>query len=475
MGGRCVSGPNLLEVDRGLIVAPAGCGKTHLITDALNATTDEKPILVLTHTNAGVAALRQRLSKLQIERKSYRLATIDGWAIRLASTFPMRADYDAGPNPKAPNYPAIRRAAWTALKNNHLTDILKANYSRLLVDEYQDCSAHQHAIVFFAARHLPTCVLGDPMQAIFGFGDDGLAKWEEHVCKHLPIVAELDTPWRWRNADNEELGEWLLEKRKALLAGEAIDINDAPDSVRWVKLDGDANDHLKLVTAARCNHKAAGETSLVIGDSRSAESRYKIAKNVPGIITVEPVDLKDLTSYARNLDLRDDNVVSETLEFAESLITNVGAKSTLARLKSLSAGTARKPATNLEQAALSLEENPSFKGISALLSECSRQSGCRTYRPGVLRAALRALTICESDRGVSFEEAAIRVREENRAIGRQLPKSAIGSTLLLKGLEADHVVVLNAGDLNARNLYVAMTRGAKSVTLCSASNILRPV
>lgn len=469
-----MTNPNLLEIDRGLIVAPAGCGKTHLITDALKATTTEKPILVLTHTNAGVAALRQRLSRLQIERKSYRLATIDGWAMRLASTFPLRADYHAGPNPKTPNYPAIRRAAWTVLKNNHLTDIVKANYSRLLVDEYQDCSTHQHAIVFFAARHLPACVLGDPMQAIFGFGDDGLAKWEEHVCKHFPIVAELETPWRWNNAGNDELGEWLLEKRKALLAGEAIDVTDAPDSVRWVKLEGDADDYKKLVAAARCNHKAAGETSLVIGDSRSAASRYKIAKNVPGIITVEPVDLKDLTSFARNLDLGDGHVVSDTMEFAESLITNVGAKSTLARVRSLTAGTARTPATDLEQAALSLEGNPSFKGIAALLSECSRQTGCRTYRPGVLRAALRALTICESDSGVSFEEAAIRVREENRAIGRQLPRSAIGSTLLLKGLEADHVVVLNAGELNARNLYVAMTRGAKSITLCSASNVLRP-
>lgn len=48
----------------------------------------------------------------------------------------------------------------------------------------------------------------------------------------------------------------------------------------------------------------------------------------------------------------------------------------------------------------------------------------------------------------------------------QLPKTAIGSTLLLKGLEADHVVVLNADKLDAKNLYVAMTRGAKTVTLC---------
>ena len=59
-------------------------------------------------------------------------------------------------------------------------------------------------------------------------------------------------------------------------------------------------------------------------------------------------------------------------------------------------------------------------------------------------------------------------------VGRQLPKNAIGSTLLLKGLEADHVVVLNASDLDARNLYVAMTRGAKSVILCARNSMLAP-
>jgi DNA helicase IV len=47
-------------------------------------------------------------------------------------------------------------------------------------------------------------------------------------------------------------------------------------------------------------------------------------------------------------------------------------------------------------------------------------------------------------------------------------------TLLLKGLEAEVAVVLNAGNLDARNLYVAMTRGSKALTVCSQTPILRP-
>ena len=68
----------VLNAARGLVVAPAGCGKTHLIIDALKAHT-EKPNLVLTHTTAGVAALKQRLKKIGVLKKHYRIATIDGW------------------------------------------------------------------------------------------------------------------------------------------------------------------------------------------------------------------------------------------------------------------------------------------------------------------------------------------------------------------------------------------------------------
>jgi DNA helicase-2/ATP-dependent DNA helicase PcrA len=61
------------------------------------------------------------------------------------------------------------------------------------------------------------------MQSIFDFGDP-LADWDEHVCKHFPVVGELTTPWRWKNAGTEGFGLWLLEARKKLIAGEPIDL-----------------------------------------------------------------------------------------------------------------------------------------------------------------------------------------------------------------------------------------------------------
>lgn len=75
---------------------------------------------------------------------------------------------------------------------------------------------------------------------------------------------------------------------------------------------------------------------------------------------------------------------------------------------------------------------------------------------------------------MDFEEAAIQVREQSRLLGRSLPKRAVGSTLLLKGLEADVAVVLNVDKLNRQNLYVAMTRGSKRLVICSREREPRP-
>ena len=45
----------------------------------------------------------------------------------------------------------------------------------------------------------------------------------------------------------------------------------------------------------------------------------------------------------------------------------------------------------------------------------------------------------------------------------------------MKGLEFDHVVVLDADGFDARNLYVALTRGAKSLTIVSRDKIITPI
>lgn len=82
----------ILASQRGLVEAPAGCGKTQLIVEVLAEST-EFPILVLTHTSAGVAALRNRLLTRGIPKKCYKVSTIDSWIMYAVGCYPACAEY----------------------------------------------------------------------------------------------------------------------------------------------------------------------------------------------------------------------------------------------------------------------------------------------------------------------------------------------------------------------------------------------
>lgn len=162
---------NLLAFDQMSVTAPAGCGKTHLIVDALKRHVGAKPVLVLTHTNAGVASLRDRLIHKGVSASSYRLLTIDAWAIILIRTFPQRSGLSQEPidfSASGINYRDVRDAAIRLLKSGHISGVLRASYARLLVDEYQDCVTRQHELISLIANVIPTNILGDPMQAFLG-------------------------------------------------------------------------------------------------------------------------------------------------------------------------------------------------------------------------------------------------------------------------------------------------------------------
>lgn len=466
---------DLLAIQRGTVTAPAGCGKTHLIADAVGRHGDSKPILVLTHTNSGVAALRARLERASIPASRYRVATIDGWAMRLISLFPKRSGLDPSiltiSNP-AKHYPAIRVAAVELLKAGHVSDIIAANYARLIVDEYQDCGLHQHAIAGYLSLALPACVLGDPLQAIFGFSGP-LVDWDKNVLRHFLPAGELNTPWRWKNAGQEAFGLWLLEARKMLLAGLPIDLTKAPPNVKWVELDG-TEDHVRRLKAARTAAKSAAGGVLIIGDSTNPRGQREFASQTPGATAVESVDLKDLVAFARAFDLASPDALKSVVEFAEDVMTNVGGGDLMRRVASHQNGTARKPPTDAEHAALRFHAAPSNTGAIDVLVEIGKQAGVRSHRPAVLHACIRTLKGCKDHDRAGLHDAAIRTREQYRMLGRTLPKRAVGSTLLLKGLEAEVAVILNAAALDRANLYVAMTRGSDALIICSRSSTITP-
>jgi DNA helicase-2/ATP-dependent DNA helicase PcrA len=428
----------------------------------------------LTHTNAGVAALRSRFDRGGVNSSSYRLQTIDGWAIRLISTFPSRSHLDLNLlkiETPGNDYPAIRDAACRLLNGGHIREVLASSYAQVIVDEYQDCSVPQHTLVCLAADVVPTAILGDPLQAIFGWRGNEPPDWNNDVCVRFPLVGELATPWRWRNAGHEGFGLWLLEVRRRLENGQVIDLREAPREVEWILLDG-TDDHSKQREAARTPATGPDAKVIILGDNRPTSHRL-IASQTPGAITVENVDLRDLVDFANGLDFSAPDALNRVVGFAGSVMTNVGEADLLRRVAVLTRRTERKEPSNMEQAALDFVAGPSPQRAAALLAAINQGPGVRAHRLGVLRAALRALNQCDGNEGNSFADTAVRVREQNRIIGRPLAKRSVGSTLLLKGLEAEVAIILNAGEMDARNLYVAMTRGSKKLIVCSRSPVLK--
>jgi hypothetical protein len=464
---------DLLTINRGAVTAPAGCGKTYLIADALKRHRGTKPILVLTHTNAGVAALRGRLDAFGIPVTRYRLATLDGWAMRLVATFPIRSQIDPAVlrlgNPGA-NYPTIRNAATKLLADGHVADIVGASYAQLIVDEYQDCSLRQHAMVTWLAQTLPTCILGDPLQAIFGFGGDNLPGWDADVCSYFPVVAQLTQPWRWINAGAVDLGNWLLQARASMVAGQQVDVRTAPAGrVDWVELRG--GDDLATRVAAASIPATADEKVLIIGFATSPAQQRGMASRVPGAIVVEAVDLKDLVGFGRSFEPTSVTALEEMAAFADELMSGAGAAQVAENIRAHMV-LGHQPNDSLEAAGYSLVSNGGYSAALDFLAELGKQAVGGIHRDAVMRACIRALRACLGPQPPSFQDSTIQVREQSRLIGRPLAARSVGSTLLMKGLEGDIAVVLDGDNLSFHHLYVAMTRGAKKLVLCSASPTL---
>jgi DNA helicase-2/ATP-dependent DNA helicase PcrA len=372
-------------------------------------------------------------------------------------------------NPKT-DYPAIQVAVLGLLEAGHISDAIYSTYSHLLVDEYQDCNSTQHAIVCSIAQTLPTCVFGDPMQAIFGFRDP-LVQWEHEVLAAFPPIGVLQTPWRWRLAGMDSLGAWLLQARALLQAGQPVDLRGAPEGVQWVQLTHGMEVQQRL-TAARTDGPNRDGRVLVIGDSINVDGRHRLAMQTPGATCVEAVDLRDLVNFARRLDLAGPDALRHTAEFATSLMTEVRAAHLLARVESIRGGRARTPATPAETAAVAFMMAPSYTACIDLLQALADQNGARVYRPEVLYCCISALRSAHGEGG--FIESAMQVRERNRHLGRPLGRRAVGSTLLLKGLEADVAVILEPERMTAQHLYVALTRGSRRVVVCSSTALLTP-
>jgi hypothetical protein len=462
-----------LRLAKRLIVAPAGCGKTERLVNFVAEVERAQPALILTHTNAGVAALRDRFIRNKVDPRSYRIATLDGFALRMVRSYPLRSGLklDLASNL---NYIAIRDAANLLLKSAFLQDLIRATYCELFVDEYQDCSCKQHQMIMVLSGLLTTTTFGDPLQSIFGFNtNDPIPSWESDVLPLFDSREDLNVPWRWKNAGTESLGDWVLQARRQLQASEPIKLVGECEHVYWLPIrDQSSLDIPSSVAAFWGLASNKSQSIVVIGDSRNPRSQRDYARKVGAATVVEAVDLKDLLSYASAIEsVSRKERLKVVLGFAHEVMTGIDVDSMFSRIQTIVNGKARKTPTTAELSAIELLKVDEFSRIGVLLRTLAGEQSRHLIRPQLYFAMLSAFEQCSGNNGL--KESAIKVREYLRRNGRRIGRWSIGSTLLLKGLEADHALILNADEMTKEHFYVAISRGARSVTIFSRKSTIR--
>jgi hypothetical protein len=466
----------LASSTRGYVIAPAGCGKTELISRAVSNHALGRE-LILTHTHAGVDALRRRLKKMGARPGTFHIETIAGWALRYATAFPTISGQSIT-RPTGVQWNAIYCAAANVLGKSWATDVLRCSYSGVYVDEYQDCTIEQHNLILTVANRLPCRIVGDPLQGIFGFGNNTLVDWQTGIAPHFDSILDATTPWRWRGGC-EPLGKWLQGVRASLLNGEPIDIRRAPAQfVRWRQLPiGKAEFPTKL-QACKDVAKLRGKDEKIVAIESWERQCLEIAHRLSPLYTpIETIECDDLMNFAEELDctLGIERAKAVT-KFTRKCFTGISSK--LSQIeKYLVSGEIKRRATQVD-AQLAHLQGLTSKHELRLLLPCMESMGglpgAILWRRELYLAMCQALREYAEGEFDTLADAAWHVRELTRRVGRSIRNRSIARTLLVKGLEFEHVVVLNADALDRENLYVALTRASHSVTILSRQPILQP-
>ena len=464
-----------MSAQRAAVTAAAGCGKTHLIARAVSEHGGQRE-LILTHTHAGVDALRQKLRAFSVPRSRVEIDTIAGWALRYAWSFPDASGFSREYPESSEDWQGVYGAACRLLAIRPFREIVRCSYSGVFVDEYQDCVVEQHELVLALSEVLRCRILGDPLQGIFGFGNNVLVDWQEHVETSFHMFPELTCPWRWRDA-NRELGDWVLDVRRCLQNGSTVDLSAAPVSaVEVVHIDGEGS----LMEAQRqaCRDALLKDGTVVAIHSPTAINQCKrLARAFGGAYSfVETVECSDLLSFAARFDNANGHLLAvAVIEFAEECMTAVAQE--MATLKH-SFSNARTPSARMRRgrnqldALMAVVEDGSPRSILRALDSMRQIRNarlCRRELYGEMRKALSEHLLGAAD---SLRTSAWLCRERTRRMGRRSAKYSIGRTLLVKGLEFDHSVLLDATELEARDLYVALTRASSSVAVVTQSMTL---
>jgi len=452
------------------VVAPAGCGKTHLISESV-AHTDGCQ-LILTHTHAGKSAITARMRAMKIPTDRYCVTTVHSLALNYARAFPILGQV-TGNTLEAFDWPAICRGAAKAIARIPVQNVILASYSGIFVDEYQDCDKSQHELVVVLGQLLPCRILGDPLQAIFRpLHKDEALEWSD-ALNAFPQIGTLAVPHRWKDR-NPDLGHWLLNFRQSILNGQSVTLNnhDVP-GLRVVS----TSDYIEKLN--KCHNVLDQQDGRVVILRRFPNECHALASKLQNRCAVfEDVQCGELERPANEIfKLAGGERTKAAIRFAHRWLSNVPGCVKNAGERLLSGKEAK---TKDLQAVAVIERLKQIGESSDLLTVDSALAEYEKLKPTfksleVWQGMRKALQAFNPSQNLTLLQTVQRQRDALRRVGRQLPNRCIATPLLVKGLECEHVLVFDLDDIESNeSLYVSLTRASKTLTLVTTNGSIQP-
>lgn len=453
----------LFRLGNAAVVAPAGHGKTEIIA---NVAALGRRALILTHTHAGVHAIRARLKRLGIPHAHVAVDTIAGWCMRYVHAFPGVAQPPDGMPQTSEQWDQLYRGAAWALSVRAIREVIASSYDRILIDEYQDCHGLQHELAIALSGIVPTLIFGDPMQGIFEFAGATLS-WDGEIHPGFPLAGTLETPHRWAGK-NPELGQWIAETREKLMRGEVIDLADPRITYR------ESDDAFDMGTLFEGIDGKDGSFAAIHCNKTICYGLAKAANG--GYQAIEEVAANRLREFASAWD--------RAGEGHTRVQAFIGLSNDCFHKKTPVDG----DVPDLDDAVVQqvmrdlvpdVGVGNGAEAVAQLFALARKRRQWKLYRNELWRDAERAANEVAADRAETMKAATLSVRQRVSNSGRKMPKRTVSTPLLLKGLEFDHVVIPDATHFGnerkaqAKLFYVAISRATRTLTIASSQRFVR--
>lgn len=302
------------------------------------------------------------------------------------------------------------------------------------------------------------------MQGIFDFAGE-LVNWDRDVFPSFYRLPDLIKPWRWE-LNNKRLGVWLTQVRKHIMENEPISLENLPFQTYWKP-----NERPKQINALKWSH------GITVGIIDIDNRAHKIASSLTGKYnSMEEIERRSLIKFCVEFENNTkQNQVLSLLEIAAKCMTKLKGefKTIISCVENKKNWRGKK-----HQMLFTSIENylctGGFYFILEIIKYIDSIEDKNIFRKELwndLRKLFKTYSLSTNE---SLKKLARKQVELDSIKGRFIYTKTISRPPLIKGLEFNHAILLDADKLKPKELYVSLTRGSNYLTILSKDKVLNP-